>query len=174
MEHLDFLLNQIFNFLFLDMREKYLLSEIKNIQIPIKLPCVIFLKGDLASGKTTLAKHILQDLLWVKEEVTSPTYKYYNKYLVESLEFWVVKKNEKLKTESWKLLTLHHFDLYRLSSYDEFFAIGWEEILDNNAWVILIEWPEIIEAYYRPDIEIILKKTEIEDERKIEIKGRGL
>jgi len=45
------------------MIKKYLLSEIKNLQIPLKLPCIVFLKGDLASGKTTLAKHILQDLL---------------------------------------------------------------------------------------------------------------
>ncbi len=156
------------------MIEKYLLSEIKNIKIPLKSPCIVFLKGDLASGKTTLAKHILQDLLWVREEVISPTYTYYNKYLVESGDFWVVRKNEKLKTENWKLITLYHFDLYRLSSYDEFFAIGWEEILDNNTWIILIEWSEIIESYYSPDIEIILKKTDREDEREIEIKGRGL
>jgi len=164
------------------MIKKYLLSEIKNLQIPLKLPCIVFLKGDLASGKTTLAKHILQDLLWVKEEVTSPTYTYYNKYLVESGNFWVVSSQSSVfslqfsdfQNENSPLLTLYHFDLYRLSSYDEFFAIGWEEILDNNIGIILIEWPEIIETYYSPDIEIILKKTEREDEREIEIKGRGL
>jgi hypothetical protein len=34
----------------------------------------------------------------------------------------------------------------------------------------LIEWPEIIESYYIPDIEIILRKTEKEEEREIEIR----
>jgi tRNA A37 threonylcarbamoyladenosine biosynthesis protein TsaE len=33
----------------------------------------------------------------------------------------------------------------------------------------LIEWPEKIAPYYKPDIEIILTKTEKEDEREIEI-----
>jgi tRNA A37 threonylcarbamoyladenosine biosynthesis protein TsaE len=35
--------------------------------------------------------------------------------------------------------------------------------------VILVEWPELIEKYYKPDIEIILKKTDNEDEREIEV-----
>ncbi|MBT3728584.1 hypothetical protein HOF65_00670 [bacterium] len=39
----------------------------------------------------------------------SPTYTYYNKYN-----------------------NIYHFDLYKLKSYDEFFAIGGEDILDNN------------------------------------------
>jgi tRNA A37 threonylcarbamoyladenosine biosynthesis protein TsaE len=41
---------------------------------------LIFLKWDLWAGKTTISKHILNDLLAVKEEVRSPTYVYYNKY----------------------------------------------------------------------------------------------
>lgn len=145
------------------MIQKYFLSEIQSLKIAIHTPCIIFLKWDLASWKTTLSKHIIQNILWVKQEVTSPTYTYYNKYLVESEDFWSFRKNK-------KLINLYHFDLYRLSSYDEFFAIGWEEILDNNTWIILIEWPEIIETYYIPDIEIILKKTGQEDEREIEIR----
>ena len=81
-----------------------------------------------------------------KQNITSPTYTYYNKY------------ND-----------IYHFDLYRLKDYNEFFAIGAEDILDNNDGVILVEWPELIEKYYKPDIEIILKKTDNEDEREIEV-----
>jgi tRNA A37 threonylcarbamoyladenosine biosynthesis protein TsaE len=33
----------------------------------------------------------------------------------------------------------------------------------------LIEWPEILLNYYKPDIDIVLSKTENEDEREIEI-----
>ena len=128
------------------MIQKYFLKYISDLKIEIKKPCLIFLKWDLWAGKTTLAKHILNDILWIEGEVTSPTYTYYNKYLDN-----------------------YHFDLYRINNYDEFFAIWWEEILDNNSWVILVEWPEIIEKYYSPDLEIILKKTENSEEREIKI-----
>ena len=128
------------------MIQKYFLKYISDLKIEIKKPCSIFLKWDLWAGKTTLAKHILNDILWIEGEVTSPTYTYYNKYLDN-----------------------YHFDLYRINNYDEFFAIWWEEILDNNSWVILVEWPEIIEKYYSPDLEIILKKTENSEEREIKI-----
>lgn len=128
------------------MIQKYFLKYISDLKIEIKKPCLIFLKWDLWAGKTTLAKHILNYILWIEGEVTSPTYTYYNKYLDN-----------------------YHFDLYRINNYDEFFAIWWEEILDNNSWVILVEWPEIIEKYYSPDLEIILKKTENSEEREIKI-----
>ena len=128
------------------MIQKYFLKYISDLKIEIKKPCLIFLKWDLWAGKTTLAKHILNDILWIEGEVTSPTYTYYNKYLDN-----------------------YHFDLYRINNYDEFFAIWWEEILDNNSWVILVEWPEIIEKYYSQDLEIILKKTENSEEREIKI-----
>ena len=128
------------------MIQKYFLKYISDLKIEIKKPCLIFLKWDLWAGKTTLAKHSLNDILWIEGEVTSPTYTYYNKYLDN-----------------------YHFDLYRINNYDEFFAIWWEEILDNNSWVILVEWPEIIEKYYSPDLEIILKKTENSEERAIKI-----
>jgi tRNA A37 threonylcarbamoyladenosine biosynthesis protein TsaE len=35
--------------------------------------------------------------------------------------------------------------------------------------VILIEWPEIIEKYVKPDLVISLKKTKNEEEREIMI-----
>lgn len=128
------------------MKKKYVLNNIDKLILDIKKPSIIFLKGDLWAWKTTLSKYILNNLLWIKKQITSPTYTYYNKYDYN-----------------------YHFDLYRLNTYDEFFAIGGEEILDNNTWVILIEWPEIIEDYYKPDIEIRLTKTERDDEREIEI-----
>jgi tRNA A37 threonylcarbamoyladenosine biosynthesis protein TsaE len=59
--------------------------------------------------------------------------------------------------------------LYRLKNYDEFFAIGGEDILDNNASVILVEWPELIENHYECDIEITLNKAQDENIREISI-----
>jgi tRNA threonylcarbamoyladenosine biosynthesis protein TsaE len=128
------------------MKQKYSLNNIQNIKIPNNKPLIVFLKWDLWAWKTTLSKHILQDIFWITDEITSPTYTYYNKY--------------------WDN---YHFDLYRIWDYDEFFAIWGEDVLDNLEWVALIEWPEKIEKYYKPDIEIYLRKTDIEDEREIEI-----
>ncbi|MFK7780430.1 MAG: tRNA (adenosine(37)-N6)-threonylcarbamoyltransferase complex ATPase subunit type 1 TsaE [Candidatus Gracilibacteria bacterium] len=129
------------------MSEIYSINNINNVKITIKEPSLIFLRGDLGAGKTTLTKHIINNLLEKKCDVTSPTYTYYN-----------------------KIDNIYHFDLYRLKSYDEFFAIGGEDILDNNEGVIILEWPDIIEKYYTPDIEILLKKTDNESEREIIIK----
>jgi tRNA threonylcarbamoyladenosine biosynthesis protein TsaE len=128
------------------MKQKYFLNNIWELNFPIKEPCIIFLRGDLWAWKTTLSQHILWNILWVKDEITSPTYTYYNKYGKH-----------------------YHFDLYRINDYDEFFAIGWEDVLDNLEWVALIEWPEKIEKYYSPDINIWLFKTENPDQREIEI-----
>ena len=128
------------------MKCKYHLNNINSLKITIKKPSLIFLKWDLWSWKTTLSKYIINNLLNINDDVISPTYTYYNKY------------ND-----------IYHFDLYRLKKYDEFFAIWWEDILDNNNWVIIVEWPELLEPYYKPDIEIILDKTDKDNEREVEI-----
>ena len=136
------------------MIKKYSLNDIKNIKLDLKIPSIIFLYWDLWAWKTTFTKHILNNLLWIDEEIKSPTYTYYNKYLAEF---------------DWKKIDIYHFDLYRLKNYDEFFAIGWEEIFDNNNWIIIVEWPELIEKYYKSDINIWFEKSD-EKNRKIDIK----
>jgi tRNA threonylcarbamoyladenosine biosynthesis protein TsaE len=128
------------------MKQRYFINDINKLKFPIKSPSLIFLKWNLWAGKTTISKYILNKLIWIKEEIKSPTYIYYNKY--------------------WNN---YHFDLYRLRNYDEFFAIWWEEILDNNSWIILIEWPEILEWVYKPDLIIELKETKHKNERKINL-----
>ena len=134
------------------MKKKYSLNELSSLNFGINTPCIIYLKWDLWAWKTTISKHIINNLLWVKESVTSPTYTYYNKYI------W---KND---------VVIYHFDLYRLKNYDEFFSIWWESILDDNNWIILVEWPELIEKYYKANIEIEINKTQLENEREIIIK----
>ncbi len=124
----------------------YTLWDISDLDIPLPDSGIVFIKWDLGAGKTTLSQSLIQKILGKDISVTSPTYTYYNQYE-----------------------HIYHFDLYRLSNYDEFFAIGWEDILDHHEWIILIEWPELIEHHYTPDLEIILKKTENKDERVITV-----
>lgn len=132
------------------MKKKYLLDEIKNINIDLKPWDRIFLNWDLASGKTTLTKHLLNDILGISEDVTSPTYTYYNRYNMGGIN-------------------VYHFDLYRLNNYDEFFAIWAEDILDDEENICIIEWPDLIKDYYKPTVIINLEKTDNELEREIEI-----
>jgi tRNA threonylcarbamoyladenosine biosynthesis protein TsaE len=128
------------------MKQKYALNNINKLNIKVKKPCIVFLKWDLWSWKTTLSKSIIRGCLKKEQDITSPTYTYYNTYD-----------------------DIYHFDLYRLKDYDEFFAIGWEDIFDANEWLILVEWPEIIEKYYTPNILISLERTWKESERYITI-----
>ncbi len=134
------------------MKQKYCIDDIGMLDIKISKPSIIFLTGDLWAWKTTLSKHIINNILAVQESVTSPTYTYYNTY--QSEKYWEI----------------HHFDLYRLWDYDEFFAIWAEEIFDNNNGIILVEWPDLIRKYYTPELDIFLEKTSDEDIRILEIK----
>jgi tRNA threonylcarbamoyladenosine biosynthesis protein TsaE len=136
------------------MEQKYNINDINILEFSFKMGDIVFLNWDLGAWKTTISKYILNNILSVKENITSPTYTYYNKYE------WIL---------DWKKINIYHFDLYRLNNYDEFFAIWAEEILDDNNWIILIEWPDIIKRYYNPNLIINLFKLENEDERKIEI-----
>ena len=136
------------------MKIKYNINDIYNLRFPLSKGNIVFLNWDLWAWKTTLSKHILNNLLSVKEEITSPTYTYYNKYK------WIL---------DWEEIDIYHFDLYRLDNYDEFFNIWAEEIFDNNNWIILVEWPDLISDYYKPDLNIEIFKTQKDDEREIKI-----
>lgn len=85
---------------------------------------VICLVGDLGTGKTTLTKAIAEGL-GIREEVTSPTFNIVNIYRSGRLP-------------------LYHFDVYRLSGYEEFLATGSEEYFDGGG-LCVIEWADIIE-----------------------------
>lgn len=85
---------------------------------------ILLLKGNLGAGKTTFSQFLLKNL-GSADEVSSPTYAIVNEY-----------QSPKGK--------IFHFDLYRMKSIEEVYDIGIEEYLDN-AYLCIIEWPEVYE-----------------------------
>ncbi|PQA97178.1 tRNA (adenosine(37)-N6)-threonylcarbamoyltransferase complex ATPase subunit type 1 TsaE [Chryseobacterium shigense] len=99
-------------------------QEVVDKIIPDVKHNILLLKGNLGAGKTTFTQFLLKNL-GSQDEVNSPTYSIVNEYT----------------TPKGKI---YHFDLYRLKNIEEVYDIGIEEYLDN-AFLCIIEWPEVYE-----------------------------
>lgn len=82
---------------------------------------VIYLRGDLGAGKTTLARGLLRGLEY-ENKVKSPTYTLVEAYKVSRLY-------------------LYHFDFYRLDDPGAWIDAGFREYFNEQS-VCLVEWPE--------------------------------
>ena len=102
-----------------DERATVLLGQ--DIAAALRRGDVLALQGDLGAGKTTLARGLIRALAADPLlEVPSPTFT-----LMQGYEGRV---------------PIQHFDLYRISSVDELYELGFEEAGRNG--VAMIEWPE--------------------------------
>jgi len=98
---------------------------------------VIYLHGDLGTGKTTLSRGIIR-ALGHTGAVKSPTYT-----LAEPYEFFH--------------FPLYHFDLYRLTHPEEVEFLGVEEYFEPPS-VCIIEWPERGQGFLPPaDLDFSLQ-----------------
>ena len=115
---------------------------------------VVAFTGDLGAGKTAFTRGLAKGLD-IPDRVTSPTFTIVNEY------------------EGGRL-PLFHFDMYRLSSADELFDIGWEDYLARGG-VCAVEWSENVrEALGRHTIWVEIRRGESQDQRVIQIKGVDL
>lgn len=110
---------------------------------------VICLRGNLGAGKTTFTKAFAQALGINSAIVKSPTYTYFRKYAAGDL-------------------TIYHFDYYRLEDLNERDIEEFLEIVEGNN-IVLIEWPDRMEADL-PDnrFEVTIEVVD-ENKRKISI-----
>ncbi len=94
----------------------------------------IFLLGDLGSGKTTLMKGLIEELTGTTQaEIISPTFTYLHTYTGEK--------------------TIHHFDLYRLSSPKDFINAGFLDFLSTDE-ICCIEWPDRVPSEVKETLRI--------------------
>jgi len=98
---------------------------------------VLHLKGDLGSGKTTLARGLIQGLGHTGR-VKSPTYTLLEPY-------------------SLLRLNLYHFDFYRFKDRSEWLSSGFREYFNPES-LCIVEWPERAgDLLAPPDLEILLQ-----------------
>ncbi|MBI3901296.1 MAG: tRNA (adenosine(37)-N6)-threonylcarbamoyltransferase complex ATPase subunit type 1 TsaE [Chlamydiia bacterium] len=129
-----------------------------GIEIAKKLTpgSIVALFGDLGVGKTTLVKGIIHALTGVPlEEICSPTFNYLNCYEGS--------------------MNVYHFDLYRLSSVEDFLHLGFEEFFFLKG-VCCIEWSERILPLLPEHIHSLTLKHMEEGGREIiyEVSERSL
>lgn len=98
----------------------------------LPLPVVVYLKGELGAGKTTLVQGIAQ-FFGYKGIVSSPSYNLIHEYSNEPA--MSIDLNAKANNK------LAHLDLYRLNDPEELAMLGLADLLTDNS-VVLIEWPE--------------------------------
>ncbi len=109
---------------------------------------VIAFYGDLGMGKTCFVNGLADGLGFVGE-VSSPTFAIINEYIGGRLP-------------------LYHFDMYRVSGWDDLYTTGYFEYLESGG-ILAVEWSENIEAAL-PDstIRVTIKRLD-ETSREIKI-----
>ena len=122
-------------------------SLFKNINLYSRNRTVIFLNGELGSGKTTFVQKYLE-YKYAFTNTSSPTFGIVNTYIINEM-------------------MIYHYDLYRITKPTELNDIGFYDNLEVNA-LHFIEWPEIIpKQISRPNI--IINFQSLSKERIISI-----
>jgi tRNA threonylcarbamoyladenosine biosynthesis protein TsaE len=113
---------------------------------------IVYLQGDLGSGKTTFVRGVVRTLGF-DEPVRSPTFTIVNRYEV---------------THS-TIKQIIHVDLYRIENPSELIPLALEEELGQPGVVAFIEWPERGQGNLAGATTTINLNI-LGDERQIEIK----
>lgn len=101
-----------------------------------KVEDVIVLAGEMGAGKTAFAKGF-GAALGVTEPITSPTFT-----LVHSYDAGRI--------------TLHHADIYRLSTTNEVADLALSELLEYGG-ILLLEWGDVVSSSLGDHLEVLLE-----------------
>ena len=117
---------------------------------------IIFLYGEIGTGKTTFTRFFINNLesknKIKRSEVLSPTFNIVYDYTIGDK----------------KIL---HYDLYRLKNYKDISQLGIFETSDEC--IKIIEWPELIKPKPRDRIDIYFDYSKLINSRKVKINGFG-
>ena len=113
---------------------------------------ILLYRGEMGAGKTAFTKGMAR-YLGVRGEVTSPTFALVHEYDGD--------------------IPLFHFDLYRISGYDDLYSIGFFDYLPRGG-IIAAEWSENVEGLAEELGEVILVSIEklSDTERRITVSGK--
>lgn len=113
---------------------------------------VVAFRGGLGMGKTCFTRGLARGLGFTGE-VTSPTFALINEYLGGRLN-------------------IYHFDMYRISNWEELYSSGFFEYAEENG-VVVAEWSENIESAL-PENTVYVEIRLLEDDiREILIYRKG-
>ncbi|MBT4917692.1 tRNA (adenosine(37)-N6)-threonylcarbamoyltransferase complex ATPase subunit type 1 TsaE [Candidatus Peregrinibacteria bacterium] len=111
----------------------------KKIGERLKSEKILYLTGDLGSGKTTFTKGIAEYLGIDHFTIKSPTYTYIRKHVTPDGD------------------NFYHIDLYRIESVDELLMHEIEEIMEAKNSLIVIEWADRLPEKSHEGINIVFK-----------------
>jgi len=109
----------------------------------------VLLQGPIGSGKSHLARSVIQSWLGQLEDVPSPTYTLVQTYGEGDAEIW-------------------HADLYRLSHPDEVIELGLDDAFGRA--ICLVEWPERL-GRATPDSALRLTFSQDGEGRRVLLTG---
>ncbi len=113
---------------------------------------ILFFEGPIGAGKTVMVKEIVKNFGFKKLPV--------------SASFSLLKKYQN------ENVTLYHADLFRLKE-GEMFNLGFEEMLEDENAILLIEWAEAARNFF-PQTRLEITVTLLEgDRREISLKALG-
>ena len=111
------------------------------------------LTGELGAGKTCLTQGIAQGTEVADSvPVTSPTFIIHQAYPGR--------------------IDLHHLDLYRLSSFEELYEVGYQDLINGDG-ACVVEWFEKVKEAI-PDQNLVVSLEIVdENERSLTVSGMG-
>jgi len=114
---------------------------------------LIVLAGDVGAGKTAFAKGF-GEAMGVTEPITSPTFTLIHSYPAGRV-------------------TLHHADIYRLSTHHEVADLALAELLESDG-IVLIEWGDVVAGSLGDHVLVRLEFDEANDDaRDIVVSATG-
>ena len=123
----------------------------KTIAATLKGGEIIALYGGMGMGKTAFTRGVAEGL-GISGGVSSPTFALVHEY-------------------AGGRLPLYHFDMYRVTSWDDLYSTGFFDYLDTDA-VLVIEWSENIDgALPEKKISIVVERGEGEEQRVFHVEG---